>query len=103
MGHSVDVIDLHCPGRVEITEIREIGALAVMHGADQLGDHKIEVGIALAMRMGAHVDRHFVERDVDVGAVIEVEAAQKILISLAFAAVLGGDQPRHELEYLTHT
>ena len=51
-----------------------------MHGADQLGDHKIEIGKALTVRVGAHVDRHLVERDVDIGAVIEVEAAQEILV-----------------------
>ena len=70
-----------------------------MQGADQLRDHEIEIGIALAVPMGAHVDRHVVEPDVDVGAVIEVEAAQKILVGLAFAAVLGRDQSRHDLEH----
>ena len=102
MGQGVDIIDLHRPGGVEIAEIGEIRALAVMQGADQLGDHEIEIGIALAMRMGAHVDRHVVERDVDIGAVIEVEAAQEILVGLALAAVLGDDQPRHDLEHFAH-
>jgi hypothetical protein len=95
----VHVIDLHCPGGVEIAEIGEIRALAVMQGADQLRDHEIEIGIALAVPMGAHVDRHAVERDIDIGAVIEVEAAQEILVGLALAAVLRGDQSRHDLEH----
>ena len=73
-----------------------------MQGADQLGDHKIEVGIALAMRMGAHVDRHVVEPDIDIGAMVEIEAAQEILVGLALAAMLGDDQPRHDLERFAH-
>ena len=99
VGQGADVIDLHRPRRVEIAEIGEIGALAVVQGADQLGNHEIEIGIALAMPMGAHVDRHVVQRDINVGAVIEVEAAQEVLVGLALAAVLGGDQSRHNLEH----
>ena len=99
VGQRVHVVDLHRPGRVEIAEIREIRALAVMQGADQLGDHEIEIGITLAVPVGAHVDRHVVERDVDIGAVIEVKAAQKILVGLALPAVLRDDQSRHDLEH----
>ena len=47
-----------------------------MQSADKLRDDEIEIGIALAMPVRAHVDRHVLERDVDIGAVIEVEAAQ---------------------------
>lgn len=50
------------------------------------------IGIALAMPMRAHVDRHVLECDVDIGSVIEVKPAQKILISLALPTVLGGDR-----------
>ena len=38
-------------------------------------------------------------RDGEVGAVIEIEAAQEVLVRLAVAAVLGDDQPRHDLEH----
>jgi hypothetical protein len=99
VGQGADVIDLHRPGRVEIAEVGKIRALAVMQAADQLRDHEIEIGIALAMPMGAHVDRHVLQRDIDIGAVIEVEAAQEILVGLALPAVLGGDQTRHQLEH----
>jgi hypothetical protein len=37
------------------------------------------------------------------GAVIEIEAAQEILVGLALAAVLRGDQSRHELEHFAHS
>ena len=36
---------------------------------------------------------------VDIGAVIEVEAAREILVGLAFPAMLGGNQFRHDLEH----
>ena len=35
----------------------------------------------------------------EVGAVVEVEAAQEILVGLAVAAVLGDDEARHDLEH----
>jgi hypothetical protein len=55
------------------------------------------------MRMGAHVDRHVIERDVDIGAVIEIEATQEILVGLALSTVLRGDQSRHDLEHFTYS
>ena len=39
--------------------------------------------------------------DREIGAVVEVEAAEKVLVGLALAAVLGDDQPRYGLEDLT--
>jgi len=99
---GLHVIDLHRPGGVEVAQSREIGPLAVLQGADQLGDHEIEIGIALAMRMGTHVDRLVVERDIDIGAMVEIEAAQEILVGLALAAMLGDYQPRHDLERFAH-
>ena len=50
------------------------------------------------MRMGAHVDRHAVDRDGKIGAVIEIESAQEILIGLPVSAVLGDDQAGHHFE-----
>ena len=34
-------------------------------------------------------------RDGEIGAVVEIEAAQKILVGFALAGMLGDDQPRH--------
>jgi hypothetical protein len=47
------------------------------------------------MAMRGQVHRHAVDVGGEVGAVIEVEAAQEILVGLALAGVLGGHQPRH--------
>ena len=50
------------------------------------------------MPVRAHVDRHAVHEHRKVGAVVEVEAAQEILVGLAAAGMRGGDKSRHELE-----
>jgi len=84
--------------RREVALIGEIGSLADVDRADQFGDQEIEIGITLAVRMGAHVHRHVVDGDREVGAVVEIEAAQKILVGLAVAAVLGDDQAGHDFQ-----
>jgi hypothetical protein len=53
------------------------------------------------MRVSAHVDRHAVDRDSQISAVIEIEAAQKILVGLAVAAVLRDDQAGYDFERLS--
>ena len=50
--------------------------------------------------MGRHVDGHAVDLDGEIGAVVEIEAAQKILVGFAFAGMLGDDQSRHHLQRL---
>ena len=47
------------------------------------------------MPVAAHVDRCAIDMASQIGAMIQVEAAQEELVSLARAAVLGGDQPGH--------
>jgi hypothetical protein len=44
------------------------------------------------MPVAAHVDRRPVNEARQISAMIEVEAAQEILIGLAFARMLGGDE-----------
>lgn len=79
----------------EIALLGKVGALLVCDAADQFRDHEIEVGIALAMGVRAHIHRHAGHTGGKIGAVVQVEAAQEILVCLAVAAVLGDDQPRH--------
>jgi len=50
--------------------------------------------------VGGHVDGHAVDKGREVGAVVEVEAAQEVLVGLAVAAVLGDDHAGHEFEHL---
>ena len=53
--------------------------------------------------MGRHVHRHAGDIDGKVGAVIQIEAAQKILVGFAVPAVLGNDQARNVLEDFSRT
>jgi hypothetical protein len=46
----------------------------------------------------AHVDRHALDRDGEIGAVVEIEAAQEVLIGLSLAAVPRDDQARRGFE-----
>jgi hypothetical protein len=87
-------------GSREVAFVGVVGALAVGDGVDQLRYQEIEVGIALAVRMRRQVDRNAIDRGGEVRAVVEVEAAQEILVRLAVAAVLGNDQAGHRLEQL---
>ena len=95
---GIDGCRLGGAGKREIPDIGAIGSLAIVDPRDGFGDHRIEIEIALAMGMGSHVQRHIIERQREISAVIKVEAAQEILIGLAAAGVLGRDEPRHCLE-----
>lgn len=53
------------------------------------------------MSMGTHVDRHVVDIDRQIGAVIQVVATQEILIGFALAAVLRDDQAGNGLQNFT--
>ena len=52
------------------------------------------------MPVGALVDQHAVDGGAQVGAVVEVEAAQVELVGLALATVLADDQARRGFEQL---
>ena len=67
---------------------------------DEFGDQEAHVGIALAVAMGAHVHWHAVDSDGEVGAVVEVEAAQVVLVGFALAGMLGDDQARRRFQVL---
>ena len=93
------VDDVSRAGRGKVTARGEVRSLAVLDALHQLGQQEVQVGVALAMAMGGHVDRHAVDAGSEVGAVVEVEAAQEVLVGLAVARVLGDDQAGHELEH----
>jgi hypothetical protein len=52
--------------------------------------------------MRDHVDRHVVDVDRHVGAVIGIEAAQEVLVRLATARVLHHHQPRRDAQDVLH-
>jgi hypothetical protein len=72
----------------------------VVDVVDQLGDEEVEVRIPLAVRVRRHVDRHPLDARLEIGAVIEVEAANEVLVGLSIARVLRDDEPGNRLEQL---
>ncbi len=88
------------PRRGEVALAGEVGPFAVGEPAHDLGDHEVGVGVALAVAVRAHVDGHAIDGDGQIGAVVEIEAAQEVLVGFALAAVLRHDQPRHGFEHL---
>jgi hypothetical protein len=91
-----DVVDLDCTGGGEVTYVGVVRSLADIHRPDQFGDEKIDVSITLPVAVSGHVDGHSVDRNGKISAVIEIEAAQEILVGFAFAGVLGDDQAGHD-------
>ncbi len=100
LGHGIDEADRQGAHGAEVANVRVVGALADVDRSDQLRDQKVEIRVPLSVRMGAHVDRHVVERDRKIGAVVEVVAAQEILVGFTLAAVLRDHQAGDDLECL---
>ena len=87
-------------GGGEVALVREVRPLRELDAGDDLRNQEVDVGVALAVRVGRHVHRRAGHRHREVAAVIEVEAAQEVLVGLALAAVLRDDDARHGLEHL---
>ena len=96
----VEVVDLDGAGGAEVAHIGVVRTLADIHRLNQLRDQKVDIGVALPVAMGRHVDGHAVDPDREIGAVVKVEAAQEILVGLALAGVLGDDQAGHGFKRL---
>ena len=67
-----------------------------MNMADQLRNQKIQICIALAMGVGAHIHRHVVYIGGEVGAMVQVKTTQVKLVGFAATAVLGHNHARDE-------
>ena len=84
----------------EIADVGEIRSLADVQAGDGLRHQPIEVGIALAVRVRRQIDRHVVDEDRQIRAVIEIIAAQVILIGLAAVGVHDHGEAGHSFENL---
>ena len=97
-GERVRVVDVGGARRGEIAVLGEVRALRELHAARELGDEEVEVGVAVSVPVRRHVHRHPCHRRREVGAVIEIEAAQIVLVGLALAAVLADDDAGDRFE-----
>ena len=89
---------MHRTDRGEIAFVGEVRPLADVDRTYQLRNQEIQVGVSLPVRVGAHVDRHTVDRNRQIGTVIQVKATQKILVGFAIPAVLRHHQSRNGLK-----
>jgi hypothetical protein len=89
------------PGGGEVTDAGLVGPLAVLDVVDHLGNDRVEIEIALAVAMGAQVERHALEAGREVGAMVEVEATQEVLVGLAGTRMLSDGGARHHFEQFT--
>ena len=67
-GHEVDRAR-----RRKVPVLYMVRALAHVEQLDGLGDHKMDIGIALPMRVASNVNRHVVPEQGHVGAVVGIE------------------------------
>ena len=68
--------DVHRPGRGEITEMREVGALVDLDPLNGFRNKPMHIGIALPMRVAHHVHRDAVDENREVRTVVGVKAAE---------------------------
>ncbi len=93
------VVDVGRARSGEIAVLRVIRPLAELHAAHQLGNQEIRVRIPVSVPMCGHVDRHTGNRRREIGAVIEIEAPQVVLVGLPLAAVLADGETGNGLEH----
>ena len=84
-------------GRAEISCAREIRPLVESRSFHQFRDEKIQVEVALAVAVGAHIERYAVDMRGEVAAVIEIQPAQIVLVRLAGSGMLGRHHAGHDL------
>lgn len=90
---------MHGAGRGEVAFIGEVRPLLYLHGGDRFRNQPIEVGIALAVGVSAHVGRHIINIDREIRAMIEIIAAQEVLVRFALAGMLRHNEPRYSFEH----
>ena len=92
----VEDLGAACGGKVAL--VGKIGAFFVVEPVDELGDHGIQVHVAVPVGVGGEVHGNPVDGGRKIGAVVEVEAAHVILVGFAVAGVLGDDHARDGFE-----
>jgi hypothetical protein len=93
-------MDADRSGGGEVTILDRIWPFMKVEPSGEFGDQPVDIGPPLTVAMAALVDEHSVDGGAEIGAMIEVKAAQIILVGLALAAVLTDDQARGCLEQL---
>src|SRR5262249_22507850 len=86
--------------RVEVANLWKIGPLVRINPFDRLGNDEVEIGVALAVSVGAKVNRHAVGKEGHVRPVVGIEPSNKVLVGLACTTKMldcyePGNKPKH--------
>ena len=103
LPQSIELPKLRRTRGGEITHLREERTFVVVDLTHHFGNQEIEVGIALPVRVGAQVHGHAVDVDGKIRPMIEIEAAQEILVRRAAAGMLRDHDARNYLEQFAPT
>ena len=98
----VQCVHQGCTGQCKVSEVGAVGPFAVIDAVDDLGDQSVDIQITLTMPVAAEVQRYVVQQSGEVGAVVQIKAAQEVLVGLAAAGVLSGDEARNHFQQLGH-
>ena len=99
---TVDSGHIGRPGQREITTVGAIGSFAEILPRYDFRNEAVEIEISLAMAVRAQVHLHTVDVGREIRPVIEIEAAQEILVRLAAPGMLGSHHPRNRFQKLGH-
>ncbi len=84
--------------RAIVADIGVIRTFLVIHPLHKLRDDGVHVRVSLAVRVRRQVERHIVDEDGEICAVVEIESAKKILVGFAAAGVLRDDDAGNRLQ-----
>ena len=91
------------PGRAKVADVGVIRTFLVIHPLHQFRDDGVHVRVPFAVRVRRQVQRHIVQENGEIRAVVEIEAAKKILVGFAAAGVLGDDDAGNRLQDFSRT
>ena len=89
--------------RAIVADISVVRTFLVIHPLHKLRDDDVHVRVSFAVRVRRQVQRHIVDENGEVRAVVEIEAAKKILVCLAAAGVLRDDDAGNRLQNFSRT
>ncbi len=87
--------------RTIVADFTVIRTFPGIHPLHKLRDDGVHVRVAFAVRVRSQVQRHAVEENGDVRAMVKIEATKKVLVGLAAACVLRDDQAGERLQNLS--
>ena len=88
LGQRLEELQMGRSGRAIVAHIRVIRAFLVIYPPHKFRDDGVHVRVPLAVRVRRQVQRHIVDEDGEIRAVVEIETAKKILVGLSAAGVL---------------